>query len=207
MATERHISVGAILLAAGAARRMGTGGGHKLLAEFDGCPLVRRSAQTLLASCVHPVIVVTGHRRAEIEAALEGLDVHLAFNPAHASGMGGSLAFGFSHAGVSGRDGMLVMLADMPALTATHIDHLAAAFRRHGGAVIVRAGCDGSPGNPVILPQALYGKVRQLSGDSGARGVIAGSGLPVIEIEIGPAALLDVDTPDAVAGAGGILKD
>lgn len=207
MATDRDISVSAILLAAGAGRRMGADGGHKLLAEFDGCPLIRRSAQTLLASSVRPVIVVTGHRRADIEAALEGLDVHLAFNPAHASGMGGSLAVGFSHAGVSGRDGMLVMLADMPAVTATHIDYLADAFRRHGGAVVVRAGCNGSPGNPVILPRALYGRVRQLSGDTGARGVIAGSGLPIIDIEIGPAALLDVDTPEAVAGAGGVLKD
>lgn len=206
MVTDRHISVGAILLAAGASRRMGAGG-HKLLAEFDGCPLVRRSAQVLLASCVRPVIVVTGSRRADIEAALKGLDVHLAFNPAHASGMGGSLACGFSHAGVAGRDGMLVMLADMPAVTHAHVDRLADAFRRHGGRVIIRAGCEGSPGNPVILPRALYGKVRQLSGDTGARGVIAGSGLPVIDIGIGPAALLDVDTPAAVAGAGGVLKD
>lgn len=51
---------------------MGEGGAHKLLAEFDGEPLVRFAAGTALTADATSVIVVTGHRRGEIEAALSG---------------------------------------------------------------------------------------------------------------------------------------
>ena len=52
---------------------MGAGGLHKLLAEFDGIPLVRRSASEALHTQAASVNVVTGHRHLEIIAALEGL--------------------------------------------------------------------------------------------------------------------------------------
>jgi molybdenum cofactor cytidylyltransferase len=54
------ISVAIILLAAGKASRMGVGGPHKLLAEFAGVPLVRRSAARAVSSGADSVTVVTG---------------------------------------------------------------------------------------------------------------------------------------------------
>ncbi|OAV53729.1 hypothetical protein A6U98_25180 [Rhizobium sp. WYCCWR10014] len=66
----RKASVAIVILAAGKASRMGEGGKHKLLAEFDGVPLVRRSALTALGANAASVTVVVGHRRSEIEAAL-----------------------------------------------------------------------------------------------------------------------------------------
>lgn len=204
---DHGISIGSVIPAAGQARRMGPGGPHKLLAEFDGIPLVRRTAETVLTSAVSPVVVVTGHRRDQIEAALRGLDMRLRFNPAYGSGMGSSLACGFADEGLQDRDGVLVMLADMPAITPDHLERLVHAFRRHCGNAVVRAACGACTGNPVIIPKALYGAMRLLSGDGGAKGVIGQSGLPVVDIDIGPAALLDVDTTDAVSQAGGVLKD
>ena len=56
-------SVAIVLLAAGKASRMGEGGAHKLLAEFDGIPLVRRSALAALGADAATVVAVTGHRR------------------------------------------------------------------------------------------------------------------------------------------------
>ncbi|MCU5781995.1 L-seryl-tRNA(ser) selenium transferase [Alcanivorax balearicus MACL04] len=201
------IAVAGLLLAAGEARRMGSGGQHKLLAEFDGCALVRRSAQTLLSSRLCPVIVVTGHRYRQIEAELQGLEVEALLNPAYTTGMGSSLACGFSHQAIAEADGTLVMLADMPAINPDHIDRLVRTFRQHGGNVIVRASCNGQRGNPVIIPKALYGAMRHLSGDSGARSLVERSELPIVDVETGPAALLDVDTPEAVIRAGGVLKN
>ncbi|MFF0953072.1 NTP transferase domain-containing protein [Rhizobium leguminosarum] len=55
----RKASVAIVILAAGKASRMGEGGKHKLLAEFEGVPLVRRSALTALAADAASVIVVT----------------------------------------------------------------------------------------------------------------------------------------------------
>jgi molybdenum cofactor cytidylyltransferase len=203
---EVSLSVAAVMLAAGQARRMGDGGLHKLLAEFDGVPLVRRTAEMLLGSKAGPVVVVTGHRQADIAAELSSLDVRLQDNPLHEAGMASSLIAGFTRPDVAAADGVLVMLADMPGVTSEHIDQLFDAFVDAGGGAIVRAVSNGKRGNPVILPRATYEAVRNLQGDVGARAIIETSGLPVVDVDIGPAAHLDVDTPEAVVAAGGVLR-
>ncbi|MGP4753707.1 nucleotidyltransferase family protein [Agrobacterium pusense] len=195
-----------ILLAAGRSSRMGKTGASKLLAEFNGIPLVRRSAEVALGSTANTVIVVTGHRRFEIEAVLDSLRVECVENPLHESGMGSSLAAGVTRCRARGADAVLVMLADMPGLTSDDLDQLIATFCTADGEVVVRAMGDGTPGNPVIIPKSLFEAVAHLEGDVGARGVIEASSLPVVYVEIGEAALLDVDTPEALRAAGGTLK-
>ncbi|MBY5694528.1 NTP transferase domain-containing protein [Rhizobium leguminosarum] len=202
----REASVAIVILAAGRASRMGEGGKHKLLAEFDGVPLVRRSALTALAADAASVIVVTGHRRSEIEAALNGLALTFIDNPDYASGMASSLIRGFSSRDADSTDGILIMLADMPGISTTHLDALISAFRNSGGEAVVRAVSRGKPGNPVILPRSLNQAVLRLEGDVGARDIIATSGLPVLNVDVGDAALLDVDTPDEVLAAGGAMN-
>jgi molybdenum cofactor cytidylyltransferase len=200
-------SVAIVILAAGKASRMGEGGKHKLLAEFDGVPLVRRSALTALAADTASVIVVTGHRRSEIEAALDGLAVTFVDNPDYASGMASSLIAGYTSRDADSTDGFLVMLADMPGISTAHLNALTFAFRNAGGEAVVRAVSRGKPGNPVILPRSLNHAVLRLEGDVGARDVIATSGLPVLDVDVGDAACLDVDTPQEVLAAGGVMKN
>lgn len=108
-------SVAIVILAAGKAGRMGEDGQHKLLADFDGVPLVRRSALSALGSDAASVIVVTGHRRREIEAALSGLPLTVVNNPDYVDGMATSLIAGLSSKHAVGTDGILVMLAECPA--------------------------------------------------------------------------------------------
>ena len=103
-------------------------------------------------------------------------------------------------------DGVLVMLADMPGVSAADLVKLISAFRAQAGRPIVRAVADGKRGNPVILPRATFEALRSLEGDIGARPIIESAGLPVTDVEIGLAARLDVDTPEAVIAAGGVLK-
>lgn len=195
-----------VLLAAGRSSRMGMIGASKLLAEFDGIALVRRSTQVALGSTADAVVVVTGHRRLEIEAALDGLKVECVENPLYESGMATSLAAGVSRCSAQGADAILIMLADMPGLTSGDLDQLIAAYRSTVGDVVVRAMGNGKPGNPVILPKSLFEAAAQQEGDVGARRVIEASGLSVVQVEIGQAALLDVDTPEGVRAAGGTLK-
>src|SRR5207248_3830306 len=64
--TGRRIA--AVVLAAGRSTRMG--GSNKLLAEVRGKPLLRIAVEQALASRANPVIVVTGHDRERVEAAL-----------------------------------------------------------------------------------------------------------------------------------------
>jgi len=95
-AAEGDKKVAAIILAAGQARRMG--GPNKLTARFDGEPLVRRVTEHALKSKAGPVIVVTGHRSAEITSALSGLDVQMVDNPDYADGLATSLKAGLAAA-------------------------------------------------------------------------------------------------------------
>ena len=204
-ARKAGAAVGVVLLAAGRASRMGDAAGHKLLAEFSGETLIRRMAGTALSSKAARTVVVTGHRSGDIEASLAGIDVRLAHNGAYETGMASSLKTGLTALGEEVY-GAMVLLGDMPALTSGHLDRLIEAFLKHGGQAIVRA-CDGERrGNPVILPRSAFAEARELSGDVGARALIESGNWTVVDVEIGAAARLDVDTPEAVRAAGGVTE-
>jgi molybdenum cofactor cytidylyltransferase len=200
------VALGLVVLAAGRASRMGEGGRHKLLAEFEGEPLVRRSVRQAIEAGVGAVTVITGHRSGEVADVLTGLDVEVLENPDFLTGMASSLKAGLAAVEAKGLPGMMVLLADMPNVSGADIAALARAYVKSGGKAIVRAVSDGQRGNPVILPAATFEALKALEGDIGARPVIESSGLAVIDVEIGPAARLDVDTPEAILAAGGILK-
>lgn len=205
MTVANDITVAVVLLAAGRSTRMGEAGQHKLLAEFDGVPLVRRSAQVAIASGATSTTVITGYRSDEIERVLSSLPLHLVENPEYASGMASSLIAGVSTKAAGEADGVMIMLADMPAITVDNLAALIVAFQGALGQAIVRAVSHGRRGNPVILPRSILPKILELDGDVGARSVVEASGLPVIDVEIGQAALIDVDTPEQVIAAGGRL--
>lgn len=199
----RDISVSIVLLCAGTSTRMR--GRNKLLSEFDGVTLVRRSASVARSSVASRVFAVTGHHRPEIEAALSELDITWVFNPRFASGIASSIVAGWTAAHAAGFDGCLIMLADMPGLSTTNLDQLIETFKAARGGAIVRAAGQGKQGNPVILPGSLHSAVLALHADIGARHIIQRSACPIIEVDIGEGAHIDVDTPAAVVAAGGIL--
>jgi molybdenum cofactor cytidylyltransferase len=200
----RGAGVAAIILAAGRSTRMG--GPNKLLARFAGAPLIRRVAENALASSADPVIVVTGHRASDISKALVGLDVRVVDNPDFAEGLATSLKVGLAAVPESA-SGALVLLADMPAVTAPIMDRLIAAFRAKATPAIVLPTVAGKRGNPVLWSHAFFPELLALSGDTGARHIIARHEEAVERVEIGEAAGLDVDTPEALAEAGGVLVD
>lgn len=196
--------IAVLVLAAGRASRMGER--HKLLAAFDGKALVRRAAEAALAAQPGRVVVVTGHRAEEIEAALAGLAVEIVRNPDYASGMSASLRAGVLALGPDCA-GVAVMLADMPHVTGDDVRRLLDAFSAAGGRAVVRAVSGGRRGNPVVLPRATFPVILRLEGDVGARHVVESAGLDIVDVEIGAAAHIDVDTPEAVIAAGGVLRD
>ncbi|MCC0029132.1 MAG: NTP transferase domain-containing protein [Brucellaceae bacterium] len=191
------------VLAAGRSTRMGAR--NKLLATFDGEPLIRRTVSEALKLAM-PVTVVTGHEREVVEAALEGLEVQFAHNPDYADGLSTSLATAVAAAPETA-DGLVVMLGDMPQVTAAMVEMLAARFAAEGGRKVVRAVHGGKPGNPVILPRSVFAAAANLKGDVGARHLIEASGVGVVDVDLGEGASVDVDTPEALAAAGGRFSD
>lgn len=202
---ERQVDpkVYAVVLAAGRSSRMG--GPNKLLADFEGKPLVRRMAERVLASTADGPLVVTGHQAERVQDAIDNLGARTAYNPDFASGLASSLKTGIAHLPHDAA-GALIVLGDMPGVTSADFDRLIAAFRKAGGRAIVRATHNGKRGNPVILPRSLFASVATLEGDTGARHLIESGSAAVIDVELGASASADVDTPEAMARAGGVLQ-
>ncbi len=194
-------SVAAVILAAGRGTRMG---GAKLIAPVDGEPMVRRVARAALASKARPVIVVTGDRAAEVEAALAGLPVAFAHNPDFGSGMSTSLRAGIAAAASAGADAALVLHGDMPLVTGAHLDAIVSSFGSASRDAIVVPTCERKRGNPVLWPRRFFDEIAALTGDVGARALLDRH---ADEIELvaldDPAILTDVDTPEALSALRG----
>ena len=188
--------VAAVILAAGRSTRMG--GPNKLLAEIGGRPLVRIAAEEALRSKARPVIVVTGHQREQVQAALSGLDVACAHNPQFAEGLSTSLRAGLA-AVPAEVDGAVVCLGDMPQVRAATIDRLIEAFDPERGALVIVPTSEGKRGNPVIWSRRFFHELAALEGDVGARHLIGRYPEAVAEVPVaGDATLTDVDTPEAL---------
>jgi molybdenum cofactor cytidylyltransferase len=190
--------IAAVVLAAGRSTRMG--GPNKLLAEIAHRPLVRIAAEAALASRAKPVIVVAGHQRDEVEKVLAGLPVRLVHNPDYVQGLGTSLKAGIA-AVPADADGAIVLLGDMPQVDARLIDRLIAAFDPDRGALVVVPTFEGRRGNPVLWSRRFFPDLMAIEGDVGARHLIGRYGEAVVEVPLdGKAALVDVDTPEALIG-------
>jgi molybdenum cofactor cytidylyltransferase len=185
--------VAAVILAAGRGTRFGEA--PKLLALLDGKPLVCHVAEAALASIADPVIVVTGHRAGEVEAALIELPVRIIRNTAYREGLSTSLKAGFADCPAEAR-AAVVLLADMPLIGPALIDNLIAAWDERS--VAVAPTYQGQRGNPVLLSRALAGEIDALAGDSGAGPILRGRAEVIEWPTDSPAILKDVDTAEAL---------
>lgn len=152
-----RMTVGAVLLAAGAGERLG--GRPKALLELGGVPLVLRQLIALSGAGVDEVAVVLGHHHEAIEAAVRSFPIALVRNPSPDDGQASSVRLGL--AALSPRlDALIVALADQPLIDAQDIVALISAFRKRGDASmvvprVIRAGAEPAPGNPVMFDAAL----------------------------------------------------
>ncbi|MGC1445516.1 MAG: nucleotidyltransferase family protein, partial [Xanthobacteraceae bacterium] len=182
------------------------GGPNKLLAEINGKPLIRMVTEQALASRARPVLVVTGHQRERVEAALAGLPVQLVHNPHFADGLGTSLKAGIA-ALQPNIDGVIVCLGDMPQVDAALIDRLIGAVDPDKGALIAVPVIEGKRGNPVVWSRRFFHDLMTVEGDIGARYLIGRYAEAVAEVPVdGTAALTDVDTPEAFAAVKAELE-
>jgi molybdenum cofactor cytidylyltransferase len=197
--------VGAIVLAAGQSSRFRAAGGSamtKLVETLGDKPIVRMAAEAALASRARPVIVVTGHARSAVEAALAGLDLETAYNPEFSSGLASSLRVGLS-AMPADIAGALLLLGDMPWVDARLIDAMIDAFLAAEAALAAAPTRAGRRGNPVLLGRGLFKAAARLQGDEGARRLVGAlSAGELAEVEAPDAGVIvDIDTPADLAAA------
>lgn len=187
-AAPRAPVLATIVLAAGGSTRMT--GGHKLLEIVEGRPLVTWSVRAALEASLGPVVVVTGDRAREVEAAVPP-EASCVEHPGWRSGMAGSLRVGVD-ALPSEIDAFAISLGDMPAVRPAHYRALRAAWTP--GRIVVPTH-DGRRGHPVIWPADLRPEMADLHGDRGARPLLDRHADLVMEVPIpDPAVVSDVDT-------------
>jgi molybdenum cofactor cytidylyltransferase len=189
--------IGGLVLAAGAATRFGSA---KQLADLNGRPLLEHSIVAMVASPVGRVVVVLGSGAEEV---LANIDLHGA-DPVvcdrWSEGQSASLACGLAE--LSACDAVVVTLGDQPFVAPDAIRRVIAA--RGDGAAAVRATYNGEPGHPVLLERPLFERMRDVTGDHGARNLLIS--MPTREVpceDLGGGQ--DVDTPaqlDALRAGG-----
>jgi len=185
-----------IVLAAGRGSRFL--GSHHKLAEALGPSTVLGTTLRHAIETHLPVVVVTTERLADVaRRSVAARDVVVlpevaperADDPTQlALGMGYSIA-----AGVSARPdalGWLILPGDMPLVTPASIQAVARALDHHP---VAYAQHKGRRGHPVGFSAELYSELVALSGDEGARRLIARYPAHGVELD-DPGVLVDVDT-------------
>ena len=187
--------IAAIVLAAGRSSRMAPR--NKLLEPVEDKAIVARAAEAAIASGADPVIVVTGFDAARIEEALRDLKLSFVHNPAFEQGLSASLGFGL-RALPPDSNGALILLGDMPAVESSVLRALMAAFT--GASAICVPMHQGRRGNPILWGATYFAEMMTLTGDVGAKPLLARHAHRVIEVPVASYGIFaDVDTAEDLA--------
>ena len=143
-------SVAAILLAAGASRRMGT---CKQLLQLDGVTVLARCLNTLLHGGIEEVVVVVAPSGDEVSRAAAAFPVRVVRNPEPDGDMAASICTGRDALPPSA-SGVVIALCDYPLVRAETIARLAEEHRQAPGSIIIPCH-DGHRGHPPLLPRRL----------------------------------------------------
>ncbi|GAB3581318.1 nucleotidyltransferase family protein [Hymenobacter daeguensis] len=182
--------VALLLLAAGASTRMGR---PKQLLPYHGKTLLRRAAETAVASGCAPIILVTGALHEALVAEVADLPIRAVHNAAWETGMASSIRTGLGALAVARPAAVLIMLCDQPLVTPELLRQLAAQHRQTQAPIVAAAYGD-TLGVPAIFSQTMLPDLLQLQGQQGAVRLVASLGTLVGRVPF-PAARFDVDTP------------
>ena len=185
--------IAAVVLAAGLARRMGR---QKLLLQLQGKAVVRWSVEHVLGHA-EDVVIVTGPDDTAIRQALADLTVRFVVNPRPQDGQGTSIAAGVA-ALKPWTTAVLVALGDQPRMPKAVVPTLLEAFKRSGKAIAAPV-YRGVQGTPVVFSSDVFGELRALKGDAGARAVVKENPERVELVAFDLAMPPDVDTPEDYA--------
>lgn len=190
------MTVGAILLAAGSARRMGE---DKLLADLGGKAMVLHALDAIAtAGLAGPIIAVAPGSAVIPLVDRSAVLVEVAD---HALGMGHSLAAAIRTVPCEWT-AAIICLGDMPDVRP---DTLRMMAQRCGPYRIVRPRFEGRPGNPVLWGRSHFAELEQSTGDQGGRALLGRYEAEWLDCD-DPGVLFDIDTPAALASARARLE-
>ncbi|MFY9825020.1 MAG: nucleotidyltransferase family protein [Thermoanaerobaculia bacterium] len=206
MPPERNGNVAGILLAAGTSSRMGS---NKLLFELEGESVLRRAAKRALAGGLSPLVVVLGHESDKTARELEGLPCEWALNPLYQQGINSSLKSGaMAVQGLKATAAIaaMVMLADMPFVTAEMIAAMVARYRESTAPLVI-SDYEGVNAPPMVYDRSLFNELLLMTGEGCGRQVVKRHRSEAEVLPWPVSALADIDVPEDYArvkeGQGG----
>lgn len=179
-----------VVLAAGGSRRFG---GPKLLARIGGETLLNRAVRAALGVRPAGCVVVLGARADELGRRLRAWPVRVVINRRWRSGLASSLRAGIS-ALPRQAPAALVLLADQAMVGPAELELLLAAWRRAPRRIVASRAGD-FLGPPAVFPRRVFGDLRRLRGDAGARTLLSDPRRAVSGVDLACAAH-DVDRPE-----------
>ena len=197
-APGEHPRIAGLVLAAGRSTRMGAA--NKLTEKIDGKAMVRHVAQAAADADLSGLYVVTGNAPEAVREALAGLEFEEIHNPDFRSGLATSLGAGIRHLSDKGDlDGVVVLLGDMPLVTADLIGRLVSAFSPAEGRLICVPTSGGKRGNPILWSARFFPDMTRVQGDTGAKHLLGENAEWLAEVPVDDSAIFrDIDTPEAL---------
>jgi molybdenum cofactor cytidylyltransferase len=184
-----NTAIHACVLAAGSAKRFGA---TKLVQLLHGKPLVLHALEAAQQAFPGKVTLVVGHDSDAVVAAADGAYDNLVFNPDYRSGIGTSIAAGVG-ACREGADAVVILLADQPLVSSTHLLELACRWSGAKNEIVASTfGEVFSP--PILFPTNAFAALAEMSGDEGAKMLLQHPAFELRSISIAQAGS-DVDTP------------
>ena len=180
------MNVAAIVLAAGASRRLGE---LKQLVRLQDETLVERAVRVCREAGCNPVVVVLGASADRVRETCSFKDALVIVNEGWSEGMGGSVRVGVNALG-PGVNGCVITTCDMPAVSPEHLRKLITADE------VTASFYAGRHGVPAYFPQAMFRRLMELQGDTGAREMLKNAS--AVELAGGE---MDVDTVEDLANA------
>ncbi|CAG0994177.1 molybdenum cofactor cytidylyltransferase [Anaerolineae bacterium] len=182
--------ISAIVLGAGLSTRMGA---LKQLLPFGDRTVIEQVVSTLLDCTIDEIVVVLGHRHAEIAEVLSKWDVRVTFNPRYAEGMLTSLQHGWRNVHQDA-DAVMHVLGDQPHLDARVAQKLIAAYRASDAGIAVPM-FNGRRGHPILLNARYRDEILSLGDGETMRDVLRGHAAEVREVFVESDGILrDMDT-------------
>ena len=190
-------TIGAVILAAGASRRMGT---NKMLLPVDGEPMVRHTVRAAIGAGLDPVVVVLGHEPERARQALAGLACSFVTSDDHTGPTSASLHAGLralEAAQTSGGEPVgatVVLLGDMVRVTEGMIRDLVKSARTGRAPLEVsRYGDVLAP--PLLFQRVLWPELLAWTGEGCGKAVVRAHQAEATMHDWPAEALRDVDTP------------
>lgn len=189
-----NTSLPAIVLAAGASRRLGE---PKQLLTLGGETLVARAIRLAFEAGVTPVFVVIGAHADQVRASLGPLHVIPVPNDRWSQGIASSIHAGLRALNADQPDsaGTLILACDQPRLSAAHLSALIDCFNAQPHPSIAASAYSGVLGIPAIFPRIVFPGLFALQGDKGARALLLQPPCPLVAVDF-EGGEIDIDRPE-----------